>query len=337
MKREESLTDRVAEAITRIQEAELHAPEALRPNFRACLEQLTELQERLDAEAGGAGGRPDGLTGPDFATLLKRSSLGTPGAAALRARTGAEVRERIERRLAELEGSVPNDAPPHSAEAEPVRRFAGELRTLFRSYLEHRRQQAKEQPEDKECPDTSEVVCEVSMRLVVSRKSSMPVPTRLRYRQSDPYAIEAWFRTGPDELVHWVFSRELLAAGLRTSAGAMDVKIRPAVSHGTEVVFITLQSPEGTALLEAPRVALQKFLRRTNGLVAPGDERRHVDVDELFKLTALDGRNTVGRLDAAIEPVNEEEEHEEEEYEDGTDQRAESDQLLDEQRGHDNG
>ncbi|MFF3639456.1 hypothetical protein [Streptomyces sp. NPDC002250] len=40
----------------------------------------------------------------------------------------------------------------------------------------------------------------------------------------------------------------------------------------------------------------------------------------------------MGRLDAAIEPVNEEEE-----YEDGTDQRAEPDQLLDEQRGHDNG
>lgn len=328
MKREEDL----AEAIARVQEAELHAPEALRPSFRACLEQLAELQERLDREAGETGGRPEGLSGPDFATLLKRSSLGTPGAAALRARTGAEVRERIERRLAELEGSVPNDAPPGSAgEAEPVRRVASQLRTVFRYYLEHRRRQAKEQPKDKECPDTSEVVCEVSMRLVVSSSSSMPVPTRLRYRRSDPYAIEALFRTGPGKLVSWVFSRELLAAGLHTSAGVMDVKIRPAASHGMEVVFITLQSPEGTALLEAPRATLQKFLRRTNGLVAPGDERRHVDVDELFKLTALDGRDPVGRPDAAIGPTSEEEEHE-----DGPDQRAEPDQLLDEQNGHDN-
>ncbi|TVZ76181.1 sporulation and cell division protein SsgA [Streptomyces sp. BK340] len=332
MKREEGLADGVAEAIARIQEAELHAPEALRPSFRACLEHLTELQERLDREVGGIGGRPDGLAGPDFATLLKQSSLGTPGATALRARTGAGVRERIEKRFAELEGSVPNDAPPHSAgEVEPVRRVAGQLRTLFTGYLEHRRRQAEEQPEDKERPDTSEVVCEVSMRLVVSSSSSMPVPTRLRYRRSDPYAIEAWFRTGPGELVHWVFSRELLAAGLRTSAGVMDVKIRPAVSVGMEVVFITLQSPEGTALLEAPRAALQKFLRRTNGLVAPGDEGRHVDVDELCNLTALDGRDTVGRPDAAIEELSEEEEHEVD-----PDQQAEPDQLLDEQGGHDN-
>ncbi|MGC0334503.1 hypothetical protein RKD23_007493 [Streptomyces sp. SAI-170] len=331
MKREERLADGVAEAIARIQEAELLAPEELRPSVRACLEHLTELQERMDREAEGRGARAGGVTGPDFATLLKQSSLGTPGATALRARTGAEVRERIQRRLSELEEGVPTDAPPHSVgEAAPVRKVAGQVGTLLRSYLEQRRQHAEKQPEHKECPDPSEVTCEISMRVVVSSSSSAPVPTKLRYRRSDPYAIEAWFRTGPDELVHWVFSRELLTAGLRTSAGVMDVKIRPAVSVGTEVVFITLQSPEGTALLEAPRAALQKFLRRTNDLVAPGDERRHVNVDELFELTALNRRDTSSRPATAVEPVSEQDEHE-----DSPDHRAEPDQLLDNQKGPD--
>lgn len=332
MKREEGPADGVAQAIARIQEAEQHASEALRPRFRACLDELTELQERVDREVGETGGRPDGLTGPDFATLLERSSLGTPGAAALRARTGAEVLERIERRQAQLETRATNDAPLHSdSDGETVRGAASRLHTLLRSYLEDRRRQLKKQPEDKDGPETSEVVCEVSMRLVVSSDSSRSVPTRLRYRPSDPYAIEASFQTGPGKLVRWFFAREILAAGLRTSAGSGDVKIRPSVSVGREVVCITLQSPEGTALLEAPRAALQRFLRRTNGLVAPGDEGRHVDVDELLKLTAPHGWDPVDRPEDATEPVNEETGHQ-----DSPDQRAQSDQVLDEQRGHDN-
>ncbi|MFJ5779047.1 SsgA family sporulation/cell division regulator [Streptomyces sp. NPDC093094] len=284
------------------------------------------------------------LSGPDFATLLKQSSLGTPGATALRARTGAEARERVEKRLAEMAGGAPGTAPPDSpGEAEPVRKTAGRLSALLRGYIEQRRRQTEEQPQNKDRPDTSEVVCEVGMRLVVSSSSSARVPTKLRYRRSDPYAIEAWFRTGPDEEVHWVFSRELLAAGLRTPAGEMDVKIRPAVTVGTEVVHITLQTSEGTALLEAPRAAVQRFLRRTNELVAPGDERRHVNMDDLLELAASDGRDAPGRPGTPVEPVAPEGEYEDDEYEGEEykgeehedDETAEPGQLLDEQQGHD--
>ncbi|MET7988476.1 SsgA family sporulation/cell division regulator [Streptomyces sp. NPDC005281] len=331
MKREEGSAEVLAQAIARIQEAELHAPEALRESFRACLEHLTELQERVDQELGDTSGRPDGLSGPDFATLLERSSLGAPGAAALRARTGAEIRERVEKRLAELEGCATTGTQPHSDGAiEPVRGTLGRLHSLLRGYLEHRRRQNEAQPKAKGSSQAFQVVCNVRMRLVVSSSSSMPVPTTLRYRSSDPYAIEAWFRASPNELVRWVFSREILTAGLRTSAGVMDVKMRPAVSVGMEVVFITLQSPEGTALLEAPRAALQKFLRQTFDLVAPGDEGQHVDVDELFKLTTRDAQGTVGRTDDVAALVSEEKDHE-----DDLDQQAESAQLLDEQEGHD--
>ncbi|MFD5633685.1 SsgA family sporulation/cell division regulator [Streptomyces sp. NPDC127077] len=331
MKREEGSAEGIAQAIARIQEAELQAPEALRESFRACLEHLTELQERVEREVGDTSGRPAGLSGPDFATLLERSSLGAPGAAALRARTGAEVRERVEKRLAQLEGCTATSTRPQSDGArEPVRKTLGQLHTLLRGYLEHRRRQNEEQPDATDRSEASQVVCNVGMRLVVSSSSSMPVPTTLRYRSSDPYAIEAWFRASPTELVRWVFSREILAAGLRTSAGVMDVKMRPAVSVGMEVVFITLQSPEGTALLEAPRAALQKFLRQTFDLVAPGDEGQHVDVDELFKLTARSAQERVGRADDVAVLVGEEDDDE-----DDLDQQSESAQLLDEQEGHD--
>ncbi|MFE0451515.1 SsgA family sporulation/cell division regulator [Streptomyces sp. NPDC058914] len=135
-------------------------------------------------------------------------------------------------------------------------------------------------------PEISEVICTVRMRLVVSHTCTQPMSGEFRYRSEDPYAVEAQFRTGGEEKVRWVFARETLIAGLRTTAGAGDVKIWPSRTGGEDVVVIALESPEGNALLEAPREALQTFLRRTSSVVPPGQEWRYIDVDELLHVAA---------------------------------------------------
>ncbi|MFE4415423.1 SsgA family sporulation/cell division regulator [Streptomyces sp. NPDC056821] len=82
----------------------------------------------------------------------------------------------------------------------------------------------------------------------------------------------------------------MVAAGLRTHTGAGDVKIWPRNDSGATTICISLGSPEGTAVLEAPKAALQTFLRRTNNLVPPGTEWQHVDIDGAFDLTTLQAK-----------------------------------------------
>ncbi len=128
-------------------------------------------------------------------------------------------------------------------------------------------------------PARSTVSCELHLRLVVSDDSSVLVPADLCYDASDPYAIHASFWTGTDEKVDWVFARELLAEGLRRSAGTGDVRVWPDHSHSQSVICIALSSPEGYARLEAPARALQSFLARTNAAVPPGAEHQYYDLE----------------------------------------------------------
>ncbi|MFE4627648.1 SsgA family sporulation/cell division regulator [Streptomyces mirabilis] len=49
---------------------------------------------------------------------------------------------------------------------------------------------------------------------------------------------------------HGVLRRDLLADGLRGSAGCGDIRIWPAVGRGDQAMYLVLRSPAGTALLE---------------------------------------------------------------------------------------
>jgi len=122
------------------------------------------------------------------------------------------------------------------------------------------------------------VTCELRLRLLVSGDAALPVPAALRYDVADPYAVHATFHAAGDT-VEWVFARELLAAGLQGTAGLGDVRVWPSTDAGLDVVFVSLSSPEGQALLEAPARALAGFLERTHRAVPAGAESLHLDVD----------------------------------------------------------
>lgn len=127
---------------------------------------------------------------------------------------------------------------------------------------------------------TSTVTCELHVRLILSSKTSLPVPVSLRYDTADPYAVHAAFHTGDEDTVDWVFARESLAEGLHRPAGIGDVQVWPSRSHGLDVVCIALTGEEGEALLHAPARVLEAFLERTDAAVPPGAEHGHLDVDQ---------------------------------------------------------
>jgi hypothetical protein len=122
------------------------------------------------------------------------------------------------------------------------------------------------------------VTCDLRLRLLVAGDAALPVPAALRYDISDPYAIHATFHAAGDT-VEWVFARDLLAAGLRDDAGLGDVRVWPSSDAGVQVVYISLSSPEGEALLEAPAPELSNFLERTYVTVPAGNESTYLDID----------------------------------------------------------
>ncbi|MFE4061553.1 SsgA family sporulation/cell division regulator [Streptomyces sp. NPDC059096] len=142
-------------------------------------------------------------------------------------------------------------------------------------------------------------VCEVSAELPMLLHTEEHEPlalttslhTRLTYRVSDPYAVEARFRTDDQDETVWVFARDLLRDGLERKSGLGDVAVWPdAGKHGRPRVFVRLSSPEGSALLSAAHADVRVFLEAGSDLVAYGAEHAHL----LTALSALE--TTIGEL-----------------------------------------
>jgi hypothetical protein len=115
--------------------------------------------------------------------------------------------------------------------------------------------------------------------------------TRLTYRVSDPYAVEARFRADDQGETVWIFARDLLRDGLERRNGLGDVTVWPgAGKRGRPRVFVRLSSPEGSALLSAAYADVRAFLEAGSNLVAYGAEHSHL----LPALNALE--TTIGEL-----------------------------------------
>jgi hypothetical protein len=126
---------------------------------------------------------------------------------------------------------------------------------------------------------TVSVRAEIELRLVLGGDRAVTVPSTLGYAPSDPYAISATFRTSDGD-VTWVFGRDLIEDGLRMPSGEGDVAVWPSISDGRGVVCLSLDSPSGSALLEADLHAMRAFLDASYDLVPMGQESGHLDLDE---------------------------------------------------------
>jgi hypothetical protein len=126
-------------------------------------------------------------------------------------------------------------------------------------------------------PDS--VTTQMELRLIVAGSPSLPVMAELGYSEEDPYAVRVVFHTGGAEVVEWTFARSLLSDGVTRPVGEGDVQVWPSHSAGRPVVCISLSSPSGRALFEAPLPELVEFLTRTYAVVPTGTESSHVDVE----------------------------------------------------------
>jgi len=124
------------------------------------------------------------------------------------------------------------------------------------------------------------VSAELGLSLVVPEHGAVPLMASLRYTAEDPYAIRMAFHVGTDEPVEWIFSRELLAAGMDGPAGEGDVHVWPAADHGLGLLNIALSSPFGHAHFEAPMNAIAEFLARTFAVIPADEESAFVNIDD---------------------------------------------------------
>jgi hypothetical protein len=122
----------------------------------------------------------------------------------------------------------------------------------------------------------------IHVELVALYDGTTPVRSRWSYRADHPYTVVAAFQTERDRWVEWVFSRELLVAGLTESAGLGDVRFSPLEERGLRMLVVEIESPEGYALLEVDHESVAEFLGATEDLVPVGSESEHFDVDALI-------------------------------------------------------
>jgi Streptomyces sporulation and cell division protein, SsgA len=123
------------------------------------------------------------------------------------------------------------------------------------------------------------VSAELGLSLVVPGHGAVPLRASLCYSARDPYAVRMAFHVGAEDPVEWIFSRDLLSAGLTGPAGEGDVRVWPAQDHGSGVLNIALSSPFGHAHFEAPMTALADFLKKTFRLIAAGRESNFINID----------------------------------------------------------
>ncbi|MFJ9695675.1 SsgA family sporulation/cell division regulator [Kitasatospora sp. NPDC101183] len=113
---------------------------------------------------------------------------------------------------------------------------------------------------------------ELMLRISLGDELVGEVRTRFRFDAARPYEVLLTFHLGRPDEADWVFSRDLLRDGLHTLSGQGDVKLWPAYCpcHGP-TLHLALESPHGSALLEAPKPTVQAWLDRTYALV-PADQ-----------------------------------------------------------------
>lgn len=108
-----------------------------------------------------------------------------------------------------------------------------------------------------------------------------PASVTLAYHRDDPYAVTATISMATKcEAAAWTFARDLLRAGLHAIAGMHDVIVWP---DDGGVLHIALTNKDARAALRLDTVAVAAFLDRTDRIVQPGDEARHLDVDKAVR------------------------------------------------------
>lgn len=102
---------------------------------------------------------------------------------------------------------------------------------------------------------------------------SASIPVTMSYDPADPLAVTLKFRDNMGN-AEWVFSRELLRAGLSATSpeGTGDVATWQDPSVGTISYALRVSSPFGTAEFRMSKIDVGAFLARTYDSIPEGTE-----------------------------------------------------------------
>ncbi|MGW4383996.1 SsgA family sporulation/cell division regulator [Kitasatospora sp. NPDC004531] len=119
------------------------------------------------------------------------------------------------------------------------------------------------------------------LRIALDEEQVGEVRTRFRYDAAAPYEVRLTFHPGRPDEADWFFARDLLRDGLDSLSGQGDVKLWPThcPCHGL-TLHVALESPHGSALLEASRPQVKAWLERTYLIVPDGQEPELSPSDE---------------------------------------------------------
>lgn len=121
----------------------------------------------------------------------------------------------------------------------------------------------------------------LSIRVLLSADEALQLRVRFVYDPADPFAVRMDVPGSPDPLEPWMFSRDLLYAGLREASGDGDVRVWPPCRcHGVGTVRILLRSRFAAAVLFVPADELRDWLDETFASVPAGKETAPPDWDE---------------------------------------------------------
>ena len=119
---------------------------------------------------------------------------------------------------------------------------------------------------------------------LVSAAENPPLRAELRYRTSDPYAVQLVLSLDQSPAVSWEFARDLVITGAFMPAGLGDVRLHPT----EDGVVLELYGVSCKAVLLLDRDDVLAFLGRCLGAVPSGRENDFFDLgDELTLLSVL--------------------------------------------------
>ncbi|WP_338704286.1 SsgA family sporulation/cell division regulator (plasmid) [Streptomyces sp. Q6] len=116
----------------------------------------------------------------------------------------------------------------------------------------------------------------------VTSELGLTLNCELSYDAGDPLAVSLVFTGKGPRSVRWIFSRELLAAGMNARTGDGDVVLWPVLDEDGEPDSLQMRlGGDRTALIELDAAPVAEWLAETYELVPLGTELDGVDWDAL--------------------------------------------------------
>ncbi|MEU1460937.1 SsgA family sporulation/cell division regulator [Streptomyces sp. NPDC005727] len=124
---------------------------------------------------------------------------------------------------------------------------------------------------------------DLDIHLVLSEAEALRLEVRFSYDPADPLAVRMDFREGPENAAPWLFSRDLLDAGLRVPSGEGSVRVWPPCRcHGSTTLRIVLRGAGGAAVLYVPADPFEGWLAETFEAVPAGTESSRLRWDDIL-------------------------------------------------------